>query len=284
MKKILFTTAYSESSKNTWQYVLRLAKYFEAQITLMHVYKDASVSFLLGNIDEEMIDNLENFNASRFEEEKDRLYKFAIENTPKQKQPVSIKFIVATGNVADAILQEEQNNQYDLIVLGTTTSNRFSDTLFGSVSLKILAQSITPLFLVPPMAVYRPINKIVYATNFETGDVSAIQHLMEWVEVFHAKLHLLHVHQNTLGSKQATERMESLKRTFQESDEGGTISSQLIEGRIVKSIEEYLEQTDSGMIALTTHKRGFFAQLFDSSVTNRIATEAMVPVLIYKQR
>ncbi len=199
MKKILFTTAYSQSSKNTWQFVLRLAQHFEAQITLMHVYEDASVSFVLGNLDEEMVENFEKFNTSKFEEEKNRLRKFAAENTPKQDNAVAVKFIVATGNVVSVILQEEQENKYDLLVLGTTTSSSLSDALFGSVSQKILAQAKTPVFLVPPMASYHGINKIVYATNFESGDLTAIQHLMEWSQAFGAKLHLLHVFRKTYG-------------------------------------------------------------------------------------
>jgi nucleotide-binding universal stress UspA family protein len=283
MKKILFTTAYSNSSKNTWQFVLRLAQHFGAQITLMHVYEDASVSFVLGNLDEKMVENLENFNASKFEEEKNRLHKFAVENTPKQDYALSVKYIVATGNIASAILQEEQENNYDLIVLGTTTSSSFSDTLFGSVSQKILAQATTPVFLVPPMAAYHGIKKIVYATNFEQGDLMAIQHLMEWIQAFDAKLHLLHVDRKTYGGTQAAERMENLIRIFKESSGADSLSYQLLEGNITKSIEEYLKMTGSDMIALTTHKRGFFAQLFDISVTNQIATESMVPVLIYKQ-
>ncbi len=283
MKKILFTTAYALSSKNTWQFVIRLAKHFGAQITLMHVYEDASVSFLLGNLDEEMVENLETFNASKFEEEKKRLHKFVIDNTPKEDYSAAVKFIVATGNTASAILQEEQENNYDLIVMGTTTSSSLTDALIGSVSQKVLSQATTPVFLVPPMAAYHGIKKIAYATNFESGDLNAIQHLMEWVQAFDAKLHLLHVDRKTYGGTQAAERMENLIRIFKENSESDSISYQLLEGNITKSIEEYLKITGSDMIALTTHKRGFFAQLFDSSVTNQIALESMVPVLIYKQ-
>jgi nucleotide-binding universal stress UspA family protein len=263
MKKILFPTAYSTSSKNTWRYVLRLAQHFEARITLMHVYKDTYVSNLpdIEFLEEDMIDNFTNFDADKFEEEQIRLHNFAIENTPKQYDSLPMNFKVFAGNVSMAILQEEQKYNYDLLVLGTVTTNRFSDTLFGSTSLKVLAQAKTPIFLVPPMANYHGINKIVYASNFQSDDVVAIRHLMEWSEAFNAKLHLLHVNKNTVGSKQATEKMEKMRSSFEEADEAGTIY----------------------MIALTTHKRGFFAQLFDSSITNQIATKALVPILIFKE-
>ena len=286
MKKILFTTAYSRSSKNTWRYALRLAQHFDAQITLLHVYEDEAVKVIAGNelLDEDLIVDLKDFDADKCEDEKARLRLFAVENTPKQYHALSMNFIVTAGNVKNAIMQEEEESHYDLIVLGTTTTNRYSDVLFGSTSLKVLAQAKTPVFLVPPMATYHGLNKIVYATNFETGDAVALNQLMDWVQAFDAKLHLLHVNRNTVRAQQAAEKMERLIKSFTDEEESGILTSQLVEGSIAKSIEEYLVSTRSDMIALTTHKRGYFAQLFDSSVSNQIATEALVPVLVFKQR
>lgn len=285
MKKILFPTAHSKFSKNTWRYALRLAQFFDAQITLMHVYEDSSFGLSQGHdfLDEDMLDDLKDLDKEKYEDEYEKLNQFAAENTPKQYHSIAMDYVVTVGNVVAAILQEEQENNYDLIVLGTSTTNRFSDALFGSTSLKILAQSKTAIFLVPPMVYYRGINKIVYATNFESGDAFTLQRLADWMEAFRAELHLLHINKNTVAAKQAKEKMEKLINFFEQDNEVGMVTFQFIEGNIAKGIENYLETTNSDMIALTTHKRGFFAQLFDSSVTNQIATEALVPILIFKQ-
>lgn len=285
IKKILFTTAYSTSSKNTWRYALRLAQHFEARIYLLHVYHETKSALLPGNdfiLDQEL-DLDEMYDEEQYRLEKNRLQEFAIEYTPREYQSVPVSFIVTTGNVVEAILEEERETNYDLIVLGTstaTTANRF----WGGSALKVLARTKTPVFLVPPMAKYNGIHRIVYATNFESGDIQAIQQLMQWIHAFGAKLHLLHVYKKTYGAKQAAERMQMLMRTFEVEDEAGMMNYQLLEGQAVQNIESYLDYTDADMIALTTHQRGVFAQLFDPGVTNQIATEVMVPILVFKQK
>ena len=286
MKKILFTTAYSKSSKNTWHYALKLAQYFDAQITLMHVYQDASMILTTGPDSQagELSDNLDRFNEKKLFEEKNRLRTFVSENTPKQFHQLSFNYVAKTGNVAAAILEEEKNSDYGIIIIGTTTTSRLGSALFGSTARTLLAQSSSPVLLVPPMATYRGIRKIIYATNFESGDVSAIQQLIDWVEAFDAKLHLLHVLKNTYKAQAAKEKMKLLIDQFRKAKETGTVTTQFLEGRIAQSIQQYLQKIGGDMIALTTHNRGFFAQLFDPSITNQIASEAMVPILIFKEK
>ena len=286
MKKILFTTGYSHSSKNTWQYALRLAQHFGAQISLMHVYEGHSFSLMPGNdfLDEDMTVNFDELYEAERKEQRLKLDEFVTLNTPRMFLSVPMNFIVTLGEVAAAILREEQENQYDLIILGTTKSNKASDVLFGNTALKIISRAYTPIFLVPPMAKYTGVEKIVYATNFESGDFEALSQLMEWTQAFNAQIHLLHIHNKTYEATHAANRMRRLVEAFQEEKAAGMMTTQVMEGNVAKSIANYLEQSEADMIALTTHNRGFFARLFDPSITNQIAAEALVPVLIFKER
>ncbi len=284
MKKILFTTAYSDASKNTWQYALRLAEHFGAQITLMHVYEEVKVPLVPGNdfLNEEMAQNLINVNQEKEKEQRSLLDEFVTANTGKKYDAVNFNFIVTSGDVAEAILQEEKEEDYDLIVLGTTTTSHISDALFGSTSQKVLAQADTPVFLVPPMASYLDFDRIVYATNYEAGDLAALEHLMEWIKAFHAKLLILHVYQKASEQPQAKKDMQKLEQAFEDQINTGEISTLLVEGNASQGIQKYLEQSGADMIAMTTHHRGFFARLFDASVTNQMAGESLVPLLIFK--
>lgn len=283
IKRILFTTAYAKSSKNTWRYALTLAQYFEAEIHLLHVYKEMKPSSWLGDdgvLEQDQFPDAV-FDEQKEQEELDRLREFVAQFTPQEFKEIDLHFFVANGNVVEAILQQEKEIKYDLIVLGTsraTTANRF----WGGSALKVLAKSSSPVFLVPPMAKYAGIHKIVYATDFESGDTYAIQHLMEWIAAFHAKLHLLHVHKKTYESKRAAQRMQVLVNTFEQENEAGMLNAQLLEGQARESIETYLEQTDADMVALTSHRRSFFAALFNPDITNQIASEVMVPILVFK--
>ncbi len=284
MKNILFPTAYSQSSKNTWRYALRLAQHFNAKITLMHVYEMKSTLSIGEDLfDEDFSDQLDMLSEERFLSEQQRLHQFASDHTPKQFHKVTFDFVIAAGNVTAAIIEEMNQSPYDLLILGTKRQQSFTEKIFGSTARKILKLSPAPVLLVPPMSYYLGINKIVYTTNFQAGDLKAIHHLMEWVQIFDAKLHLLHVISKTLGSKTATEKMTTLMRTFQEENEAGTLTFQLLEGPVVRRVDEYLEMIHGDMVAMTTHNRGFFSRIFEPSVTDQIANDSIVPILIFKE-
>jgi len=285
MKKILFTTAYSMSSKNTWQYTLKLAHYFQAQISLMHVYEDASSSLSKDSefFDNRLIDSLDSFDEERYQEEQNRLTSFANKHTPHINQSVPMDYIVTIGNIAEAILKEEQENKYDLIVLGTKVGHQLTDRIFGSTSLKVLKRATTPVFLVPPMAQYARINKIVYITNFELSDLSSVAQLMEWVSAFKAEFHLLHVSQRASLTQQAMEKMEKLKLRLETEYEAESLAFKVLEGKLLENVETYLDFVDADMMALTNHKQGFFTQLIDPDLQNQLAAKTIVPLLTFKQ-
>ena len=286
MKRILFTTAYSKSSKNTWQYALRLAQHFGAQITLMHIYEDIHYPLASGHdfLDEDMLNNFDGFYDEERKEQYQKLDDFVTQNTPARFLSVPINYIVTIGDVGAAILQEEQETHYDLIILGTTKNRKVTNVLFGNTSLRVISKAQTPILLVPPIVEYKGVEKMVYATNFESGDFEALQQLMEWAQAFNAQLHLLHINNKTYEAQHAANKMQKLIAGFQKEEAVGITTTQIMEGNIAQSIQNYLGQTQADMIALTTHNRGFFARLFDPSVTNQIAAEALVPVLIFKER
>ena len=283
MKKILFTTAYSDMADKLWLYTLHLADHFEARIFLLHVYEDIASGLLPEPdvLEMEEIDNLNPFSEVQLSEEKNKLRKFVADHTPEKFQNIPKGFIVSTGDVSKAIVQETKEEHYDLIMVGMTRSNWLSDALFGSTALRLLKYTDVPVFLIPPMGSFRDINKIVYASDFGFEDLSAILHLLDWVEAFGAKLHLVHICKKETENAQATKSMEQLMQTFQDAHEAGILTFQVITGEIVQGIEKYADNIGADLIAVTPSKRSFWNKLFTPGVTERLVSEAIMPILVF---
>lgn len=279
MKKILFTTAYSNSSKNTWRYALKIAQHYDAQITLMHVYQLSDGPNTQGQyfLEDQSLQDLVGYQNQSFSEEEEGLIDFAMRYTPKDFHQIPLSFIVDTSKVTTSIIQTVQRNKYDLLIMGTSTSLT-SNRLFGNNSTHIMKEVSIPVLLVPPMANYTGINKIIYTSNFESKELKAIQFLLEWTRIFKAKLHLLYLKQNSLQSEETKDRMQKLMMAFEE--QSGTLSFETIQDDISKNMEDYILLNKADMVALSTHKRGFFQQLFKPDITNKIAKNSLVPVLI----
>lgn len=282
MKNILFATAHSAFSKNTWKYVLRLAQHFGATVTLLHVFEEPSPIFAGDGIMEEFANgNMDKFKAEQHKREVEKLRAFA-QDKPKQYHSVITKGLVRidVGGIANTILKEEQTGKYDLLVLGTATKAKLINRILGSVSKSIVNESNTPVFLVPPSGFFRGINKIAYATNFKYDDIGRMNRLLEWMKVFDAELHLLHVYEKDNEKSDAIAKMNRLMTHFQGT--GAKLHHELIKGKVIDSIRNYMSLTKMRMIALNTHKRGMLAQLFQASETDELAFESAVPVLVFK--
>lgn len=284
MKKILFTTAYSKHSKNVWRYTLELAKYFNAAITLMHVYESDKLTEITDEEEYLAFDadsNDTTFAEQQAMEETEKLQEFAKVHTTSKYKGIPIDVFATDGFVADSIIKEQERGQYDLVVVGTVT-RKLSERIFGSVSIKVLNGVNSSVLLIPPDVAFYGIQKVIYTTNFEERDQVAIQYLLDWIQAFQATLHLLHVSPNSSASKIAKEKMSKLMDNFKQDGNREKMTYQLLEGPETEMIEEYRQFTGSDMIALLSHKKGFFSKLFDTSLTEELAVETMIPLLVLK--
>ncbi len=259
MKKILFPTAYSPSSKNSWQYALKLASHFDAEITLLHVIEDS----------EAKIDKVR---------ELDRLYDFAIVFSGSEYEDVLTDFMVTQGKVIDVILQEESN--YDLIIMGTSTINAFPEKVIGDVALAVANKATSSLLLVPPMKRYNGVSCITYATNQSLSNTETLSYLSKWVDIFDSEYQLLHISKQTLEDNKD---MDDLVNKYQEENQEVTFSYRIMEGDFIAQIEYLLELDKSDLLVLNFPKTGFINLFFKQNIIRKITADSMMPVLIIKE-
>ncbi len=265
MKNILFLTAYSEHSKDIFRYALKLAQEFGAGITLCHIYND------LFSTNQEV--------EHRIQLEK--LKSFARENTSLLKQMVPLTFKVKSGDLLNEILEIEQTLPADLIVMGMKR-NIENDRVFGRLSLKVLKESNTPVLLIPPDSKMEEIEKIIYATYLSSADdEKAIHSLIGWSKAFDASINVLNIC-NKHQSEKAKLKLAELQNNISKAKPNLPIQYQLEEGNTTQMIEKYSTLTQADLLVLSTHRSGLWAQLFEPSVTEQIANETLIPLLVLK--
>ena len=275
MKQILFPTAYATSAKAAFRYTQKLAQYFEAGITLAHIYESVPVSKKVLTYDD--VNGLEDQNWTN---EIDQLKGFAQDMSAKQFHTIPMDYIATDGDVVKELLQIQQQNHFDLIVMGMRRHPN-NDRLIGKTAAALIDQMNCPLLLVPPNTRYLGLGKIVYGTALEQGDEASIEYLLDWCEAFDASLHVLHVtKQEQLQA--ATDKLEQLMQSFLEEREAGIITQQVLSGRIKEVFAEYVEFTGANILALHRRKQGFWQRILDGSLTKTLAEEIPIPILVLK--
>ena len=282
MNQLLFPTAYTEHSREAYRYAQKLAQYFEAGITLVHIYESPSqiLSTSGGMWNEVESHDMQHFAENQWQEQLDKLKGFAAEMEAKQFRDIRLDYIVTDGEVVNELLQIQQQNRYDLIVMGLRRHN-LKDRMFGNTTYSLIDHMNCPLLLIPPDVHYMGVDKIIYGTAFEFGSDKAIDHLLDWCLAFNASLHMVHVHQKE-NQLLAAQKMENLKENFKSEVSKKVMTFQLLEGEVTDAIQQYIEFTGGDILAIHKRKQGFWQRLTDGSLTKTLAEEVKVPLLVLK--
>ncbi len=154
IKSILYTTDLSENARYAFSYAASLANRYGAGITILHVLEDISPTtdnLVVGILGREKWNELRGTNEREvLATLKSRLMKFCED---VQAELPSCPFItdnikVTIGRPVAEILQEVENNDYDMVVMGAYGHGALADAVMGSVSRRVVRRCKKPVLVV----------------------------------------------------------------------------------------------------------------------------------------
>jgi nucleotide-binding universal stress UspA family protein len=164
IKKVLYATDLSEGAIHAFAYAVNLANMYDATLTILHViFEDQAVdsiaSFYIGEADLGKIKNqfYEDARQTLIGKKRENvaieeiLQKFS-ENAmaANDDQPfVTDEIIVKSGNPEDHILEQADERNCDIIVMGRHGHGKLADAIMGSTARSVLRRSQKPIFIVP---------------------------------------------------------------------------------------------------------------------------------------
>ena len=152
IKKILFATDLSDQSRTSLSWAMAIARKHDAQLLMLNVIEDASLSSLQIHFSEEEWSDLK----QRIDNEakgvmQKRLAAFCdeVKNEMPQCTYVADEIFVRRGNPVEKIINTAEKQGCDIIVMGTHGTGGLTDTLMGSTARRVLRRSKIPVFVVP---------------------------------------------------------------------------------------------------------------------------------------
>ena len=152
MKKILIALDYDPSAEKIAETGYALAKAMNADVMLLHVTAEAAYYAAMDYSPVMGYAGFSGFTSTNLSEMTDRLKTESEQFLLQSKKHLgddNIMTIVADGETADTILFTAEQNQADIIVLGSHSRRGLDKLLMGSVSEKVLHHTKVPLFIVP---------------------------------------------------------------------------------------------------------------------------------------
>lgn len=274
MKKILFPTDFSETSLNSRSYAIEIAKRSGAQIYLMNVY---NVTIYDPNMPAELV--METMTeAQKFAKENlESLSKEFVSQKYDDGKNLNVSVVYKQGLVSDEIEVFCEENNIDLIIMGTTGESGIIDKILGSNTASVLDKVKCPVLAVPAKAAYKNIQNIVYASNLTDDDNKEVAQLKDFVQLFDANLTYLHIcgedEEPSQGEKDTI--FNELKKT----SGYDKINLEMIENTdIEKGIDDYVNSHSVDILVMAIHKRNFFEKIFKRSLTKEMVYHSQIPL------
>jgi len=213
IKNVLFATDFSATSEAALPYATAICRRFGSTLHAAHVLSDASLLMMTGGVDYVSMSTIYEDAHTEAREKLDQI-SARIEGIPHRNY-------VRHGQVWKNLAAIIEENNIDLIVVGTHGRTGLGKLLLGSVAEDILRHATCPVLTVGPKVSGRnklpallekgrdlapvelDLRQIVFATNFAHNAALVAQQAVSLAEEFHARLTLLHVIEDytQLGSR-----------------------------------------------------------------------------------
>jgi nucleotide-binding universal stress UspA family protein len=293
ISRILCPIDFSECSNRALHHALAVARWYGAQVTVLHVFTN--------------VPNLEVPGAPCADPDREllisRMQAFAGRTPPG----VPVHFVArCAGDVRTEILEQSRALMADLMVIGSHGRSGFERLLLGSVTERIVRKSPCPVMVVPPRAqdadgpglTHGGRRRILCAVDFSDASLGALEYAISLAEEADAQLTLLHSIEvppelrepipvppdfsidqcHAAADAACLQRLRGLvpasARVFCQ------VETTVTEGAAYRQIPHLSAEKTTDLIVMGVHGHGVLDLLLFGSNTARVIRAAACPVLI----
>jgi nucleotide-binding universal stress UspA family protein len=270
MKTILVPTDFSETSSNSINYAVELAKYFNANLVLVNASPIPAGSY-------ESTAPIEIMTTLR-QGSKDGLINCKKEIQEKHEN-IKVDCYSEMGDPYDVIVNASKEYHADLIVIGIVGgAGKIKEHIIGSTAVKVAQNSDVPVFIIPGNVKYQRIHKISFACDLENMNDTSVGYTVKYFsKVFDAELEIVTVEQpeEDITAEQARNYLLLEKNLVHVHHRSVSVTG----SKIAKELKNYFLSHPTDVVMLNPKKHSVFQNLFNESVTKELAFHLSLLIL-----
>jgi nucleotide-binding universal stress UspA family protein len=275
MKTILIPTDFSTNANNALEYAAEISHHIGASLFLLHVYTpivsrtNIMSAIIADEVEDAKKEALDKLNVMR--------------KTLESEYPgISCQSRVYVGEAIDEILSVSTEINADLIIMGTLGASNLTKTLFGSNTASVVENSICPVLCIPAGISFQVPKRILFATNFSYDDIQALMKLASISKAFSSEIMVGHV--DTSNEEDGDDSsMQKFVNELRLATNYSNFSQMIVSDHNVSmGLDQIIQESEVGMVALSTHKRNFFEKFYNPSLTKKISLYTNIPILVFQ--
>lgn len=278
MKKkinILVPTDFSPNAQRALDYAIKVGERFNSKIILLNAYLLPPTA---GDMPAEVMDKeIRVIGDAESTKMKSLLGKARV-----QSPGTDFSSVVEYGMINNEISRMVDENNIDLVVLGSQGISAVEAALFGSVTLSTIENATCPVVVVPENAEATDFSKIVYASSLSEEDIRGLNDLGAWAKAFDAEVTVVHI--SSPEDRQAESRFSDFERKVKRLVDYPKLKFCLIWGKeVVKAMNDYVMRENPGLLVMLTYPRMPFESLYHPSTTRKVTMHARVPLMVFHE-
>lgn len=274
MKKILVPCDFSEQAIAAFRVALDIARQSSGEVFLINVIEVPIMH------DTVLMPTL-NFEDALFREmEANAKKQFEKLKTKYSKEVKKVKSTVIYGITAVSILNHIEENDIDLVVMGSKGASGLSELIVGSNAEKIVRRSPVPVLVVKKFGKVASVKNIVFPSTLETEHEDLVMNVKRLQNFFKATLHILFINTPTNFTRDTVtkKRLNDFVKRFMIKDCTVNIYNDIYEE---SGVINFAHAINADMIAMGTHGRKGLPHILSGSVTEDVVNHIDCPIWTY---
>ena len=283
MKKILFPTDFSDTANNAFLYTLHLAKLYNAEVFVTHIYDKKVISTLYGGQPELVATIYVDVELDEFEyfkEESKKLRMIAEENNLSD---VKLNFIFKSGSLVSTLGEIIEKEKINLVVMGTSGATNFEKKLWGSNTMNALRSLDIPILSIPKKAIFKGVKNIGFASALKDSDKPILANLLNFYDDNNLIIKVLYIIKNDKNAD-IEEQLIDKKIASWESEfrNEKLIFIKKISDSVTKGIYQLIFDENIDIVVIAKRDLSFIDSLFTHSLSEDLAKKVDFPLLVVK--
>jgi len=293
LRRLLFPTDFSDTAEHALEHALGIAKRFEARIIILHVR-----TLFADDPNQPEYQLLDQGKYEAYVEER------LAELTKEVGESDRVDTVVLRNlSAASGILGFIEEEEIDMVVMGTHGRSALSRFFLGSVAEKVVRHAQCPVMTVGHgKSEYRSrpdYRKILAAFDFSEISKDAICQGLQFAEAFGAEMEVLYVVEQVIPppldeiwkvsvAREVPEVLASARESLNQSlgeDELGHLKFEVrvgdADGKAEAEIVSYARDNDFDLVVMGTHGLSGIDHALLGSTTERVVRTAPCPVLTF---
>jgi nucleotide-binding universal stress UspA family protein len=273
--QVLIPIDFSDQSLLALDQSPRLAKFYNARLTLLYVIDDGNALnkvLKMKTIEPEV--------KKKIHEKLDELAA-----TVSKKYGVEVNTVIAQGRVYDKILTQAEKIDAKLIIMGTNGAKKgLKKRFIGSNAFKVVRDAECPVITIKGQNIRKGCKNILLPIDLSKESREKVKNAIELGKLYGATIHVV----STLfvldkaSAAQLTIQVNHVKKFIE--DAGVKCTTELVKAvkgkeTLAESIIHYANKIDADLIILMTQQEGQRKPLFIGSTAQDIINNSDVPVM-----